>query len=432
LTLLSKLLDSAEPVPELPVPERIYKRVFFLGVLNGIFFNVSGVFLSASTIIPLFISNLTDSKIIIGLASSTENIGWYLPQIVAAGLTLHHSRQLGIYKQAAYFRIVSFLLLVLTVFLLPLKNPALCLVLFLLLLTFYALSGGMAGIAFMDIVGRSVPSYRRGSFFGLRMTIGGALGILAGLVVNSLLVEYEYPVNFGVIFLLALVFIALGLFSFFFIQEPELKNPRAKRSLVENIKEAYSFFQSDQNYKTLFWVRTATSSFLLGYPFYIIFAKQVMLYPAGSAGIFVSYEMGGYLVSNLLWAYLSDRVSNRLVMLLSAISAALAPCFVLISFAVRLPLHLFALSFFLLGATASGLWVGFINYLLEIAPEDHRPLYLGFLNSLVALTLFLPLLGGTILQLSSYQFFFALILGLALLSVFMAYRLYKSQSSQAG
>jgi len=255
---------------------------------------------------------------------------------------------------------------------------------------------------------------------------------LAGLVVNSLLVEYEYPVNFGVIFLLALVFIALGLFSFFFIQEPELKNPRAKRSLVENIKEAYSFFQSDQNYKTLFWVRTATSSFLLGYPFYIIFAKQVMLYPAGSAGIFVSYEMGGYLVSNLLWAYLSDRVSNRLVMLLSAISAALAPCFVLISFAVRLPLHLFALSFFLLGATASGLWVGFINYLLEIAPEDHRPLYLGFLNSLVALTLFLPLLGGTILQLSSYQFFFALILGLALLSVFMAYRLYKSQSSQAG
>lgn len=413
---------------ELPVEESIYKRIFFLGVLNGIFFNVSGVFLSASTIIPLFVSNLTDSKIIIGLAGSIENIGWYLPQIVAAGLTLHHSRQLRIYKQAAYFRIFSFALLVLAVFFLPLKNPALCLVAFLLLLTLYSLSGGMAGIAFMDIVGRSVPSYRRGSFFGLRMTIGGALGILAGLVVNSLLIEYEYPFNFGVIFSLGFLFIALGLFSFFFVQEPELKNPRAKRSLVENIKEAYSFFQSDKNYKTLFWVRTAISSFLLGYPFYIIFAKQIMYYPAGSAGIFVSYEMAGYLVSNLLWAYLSDRVSNRLVMLLSAISAALAPIFVLVSLAVKLPLHLFAFSFFFLGATASGLWVGFINYLLEIAPDDQRPLYLGFLNSLIALTLFLPLLGGTILEFSSYQFFFSLIFGLALLSVYLAFRLYKSEA----
>jgi MFS family permease len=413
---------------ELPVPENIYKRVFFLGVLNGIFFNISGVFLSASTIIPLFVSNLTDSKILIGLAGSIENIGWYLPQIVAAGLTLHHRQQLKIYKQAAYFRIGAFMLLVLSVFILPVKYPALCLVLFLLLLTLYALSGGMAGIAFMDIVGRSVPHYRRGSFFGLRMTIGGALGILGGLVVNSLLVEYAYPYNFGIIFSFGFLFITLGLLSFFFVQEPELKAPRAKRTLVENIREAYSFFQSDKNYKTLFWVRTSISSFLLGYPFYIIFAKEVMFYPPGSAGIFVSYEMAGYLVSNLLWAYLSDRVSNRLVMLLSAISAALAPGFVLISFAVKLPLHLFALSFFLLGATASGLWVGFINYLLEIAPDDHRPLYLGFLNSLVALTLFLPLLGGTILQLSSYQFFFSLILGLALLSVFLAYRLYKSGS----
>lgn len=416
---------------EFQFEENIYRRVFFLGVLNGIFFNVSGAFLSASTVIPLFISHLTDSKVLIGLAGSIENIGWYLPQLFAAAITLHHANQLRIYKRAAYFRIASFLLLVVAVFLLPVKHPGLCLFLFLFLLTVYSISGGMAGISFMDIVGRSVPHYRRGSFFGLRMTLGGALGILAGLVVNSLLVEYEYPLNFALIFGIAFLFISLGLFSFFWVKEPELTAPRVKRTLLANMKEAYSIFQSDKSYKSLFWTRTAISSFLLGYPFYIIFAKQVLLYPAGSAGVFISYEMAGYLVSNLLWAYLSDRVSNRLVMLLSAITAALAPVFVLISFAVKLPLHLFAISFFLLGATASGLWVGFINYLLEIAPDDQRPLYLGFLNSLIALTLFLPLLGGTILEFSSYQFFFSLLFGLALLSVFLAYRLYESETKPA-
>ncbi|MDI6809163.1 MAG: MFS transporter [Candidatus Eisenbacteria bacterium] len=414
--------------PQFQVEESIYRRIFLLGVLNGIFFNVSGVFLSASTVVPLFVSHLTDSKVLIGLAGSIENIGWYLPQIVVAGLTLHHSRQLRIYKNAAYFRIVAFSLLVLSAFILPQRSPTLCLVLFLSMLTLYALSGGMAGIAFMDIVGRTVPPNRRGSFFGMRMTIGGAFGILAGFAVNSLLAGYDYPLNFGIIFLVGFLFMGLGLFSFFFITEPELKSPRPKRTLAANVKEAYSFFRSDKDYKTLFWVRTAISSFFLGYPFYIIFAEQVLRYPPGSAGIFVSYEMAGYLVSNILWAYLSDRVSNPLVMLLSAVSAALAPCFVLISFAVKLPLQVFAMSFFLLGATASGLWVGFMNYLLEIAPDDHRPLYLGFLNTLIALTLFLPLLGGSILEISSYQFLFSLIFGLGLLSVFLAYRLYRSKT----
>src|SRR3990172_6028585 len=121
-----------------------------------------------------------------------------------------------------YFRITIFSLLVLTVFLFPLKSPALCLTLFLILLSVYSISGGLAGIPFMDIVGRTIPHHRRGTFFGLRMTIGGALGILAGWVVNRLLVDYEYPSNFGLIFFISSILIALGLFSFFGIKEPEL------------------------------------------------------------------------------------------------------------------------------------------------------------------------------------------------------------------
>ncbi|MCI0532028.1 MAG: MFS transporter, partial [candidate division Zixibacteria bacterium] len=82
-------------------------------------------------------------------------------------------------------------------------------------------------------------------------------------------------------------------------------------------------------------------------------------------------------------------------------------------------------SFFLLGAAESGLFVGFINYILEIAPDEHRPLYLGFLHSLVSLTFLLPALGGVILEISSYKFLFGLLLILGIASTYLAYRLYR-------
>lgn len=405
--------------------EASYRRSFILGVLNGLFFNTAAAFLSGSTVIPLFVSQLTDSKILMGLAGTIETIGWFLPQLFAAALTLHLTRQLGIYRKAAYLRIVSFSLLVLVVFFLPSSSPALCLILFFILYSVFSVGAGSAGVSFIDIVGRSIPPHRRGSFFALRMILGGALGILAGLVVNRFLIVFDYPSNFGMIFLFALVLIIAGLVSFMAVKEPELKVARVKRPLLENVKIAYSFFRSNQNLQSLFWVRTAISSFLLGYPFYIIFGKQVLHYPAGSAGIFLGFEMAGYLISNFLWGHLSDRINNRLVLLLSAVCAALTPVLAILSFWISLPVYIYALSFFLLGATESGLFVGFINYILEIAPDDHRPLYLGFLHSLVSLTLVLPVLGGFVLEISSYQFLFGMLFILGIMSTFMAYRLYR-------
>lgn len=405
--------------------EASYRRSFLLGVLNGLFFNTAAALLSSSTVIPLFVSRLTDSKILIGLSGTLETMGWFMPQLLAAALTLHHASQLKIYHKAAYLRIASFFFLVLTVFLLPLKNPSLCLILFFLLYSVFSIGAGMAGVSFVDIVGRSIPAQRRGSFFAMRMILGGALGILAGLAVNRFLVLLDYPGNFGMIFLFAFIFIVGGLISFMVVNEPKLLTPRVKRTAMQNIKIAYAFFKSNRNYQSLFWVRTAVSSFLLGYPFYIIFAKQVLGYPTGSAGIFLAFEMGGFLLSNFLWGYLSDRINNRLVLLLSAVCAALTPLLAITTFWTPLPVYVFGFSFFLLGAAESGLFVGFINYILEIAPDEHRPLYLGFLHSLVSLTFLLPALGGVILEISSYKFLFGLLLILGIASTYLAYRLYR-------
>ncbi len=402
-----------------------YKRNFILGISNGIFFNIGLAFLSGSTVLPIFMAHLTDSKILIGLATSIENIGWHLPQLFVAAATIHYSRQLGVYTRAAILRSIAFLGIVVAVFALGEKNNDLLLVLFFFLFTFFAVSGGLAAVSFMDIVGKTIPANKRGTYFGMRMFIGGGLAALSGILVKKILGEYPFPVNFGLLFSLALVTVIIGLGSFAMVKEPVLANQRPHKSLKENCREAFSLFQTDATYKLLFLVRITIGAFSLAYPFYILYAQKTLNIKPEAAGIFLSFEMLGYLVSNILWAYLSNRINNRLVLLLSAVCSVFPPVIALTNWLWPLPLGLYALAFFFLGATNSGLFVGFFNYLLEIAPEEKRPLYVGFIHTVIFPTYFLSTLGGIIIQLTNFRVLFALTLFLALVSVYLSYRLLK-------
>lgn len=402
-----------------------YKRNFILGISNGIFFNIGLAFLSGSTVLPVFMAHLTDSKVLIGLATSIENIGWHLPQLFVAAATIHYSRQLGVYTRAAILRTIAFLGIVVSIFILGDNNHALLLILFFLLFTFFAVSGGLAAVSFMDIVGKTIPANKRGTYFGMRMFIGGGLAALSGILVKKILGEYPFPLNFGLLFSLALVTVIIGLGSFAMVKEPVLANQRPHKSLKENVLEAFTLFQTDATYKLLFLVRITIGAFTLAYPFYILYAQKTLNIKPEAAGIFLSFEMLGYLVSNILWAYLSNRINNRLVLLLSAICSVFPPVIALTNWLLPLPVGLYALAFFFLGATNSGLFVGFFNYLLEIAPEEKRPLYVGFIHTVIFPTYFLSVLGGIIIQLTDFRVLFALTLFLALVSVYLSYRLLK-------
>jgi len=402
-----------------------YKRNFILGISNGIFFNIGLAFLSGSTVLPIFMAHLTDSKVLIGLATSIENIGWHLPQLFVAAATIHYSRQLGVYTRAAILRTVAFLGIVVSIFILGDNNHSLLLILFFLLFTFFAVSGGLAAVSFMDIVGKTIPANKRGTYFGMRMFIGGGLAALSGILVKNILGGYSFPTNFGLLFSLALVTVIIGLASFAMVKEPVLANPRPHKSLKENCREAFLLFQTDATYKLLFLVRITIGAFTLAYPFYILYAQKTLNIKPEAAGIFLSFEMLGYLVSNILWAYLSNRINNRMVLLLSAACSVFPPVIALTNWLWPLPVGLYALAFFFLGATNSGLFVGFFNYLLEIAPEEKRPLYVGFIHTVIFPTYFLSTLGGIIIQLTNFRVLFALTLFLALVSVYLSYRLLK-------
>lgn len=411
------------PLAESQYAGQHFRRNFFLGVSNGVFFNFAWAFISTSTVLPLFISRLTHSQILIGLASTLEALGWFLPQIAIAAITLHRKSQMPVYIKAAFLRAGSFLLFAVLVFLLGKEHPTYLLVTFFFLFSLYSFGGGMAGVSFMDIVGKTIPEYKRGSFFGARKLVGGGLAVLGGVLIQRILGLYDFPENFGVLFLIASVLIVLALTSACSMKETPTTRRPERKGVKENLLLGFRIAKRDRNFRRFLLTRVAIGCYVMGLPFYIIYAKEYLSIPASMAGVFLSVQMSGFLASNLLWAYLSDRGNNKLVLVFSAFFSAICPILVILDIAFGIPLGAYGAVFFFLGATISGLDLGYTNYLLQIAPEDSRPIYVGFVNTVVGPTFFLSAVGGLIVQISSFTFLYVLLLLVSILSIFLSFSL---------
>ena len=389
-------------------------------------FNFAWAFTSGSTVLPLFISKLTSSNILVGLASTLEALGWFLPQMAVAAVTLHQKDQMPLYVKMAFLRGGSFLLLAMVVFFSKAVNPFCLLIGFFFLFSIYALGGGLAGVAFTDVVGKTIPQGKRGSFFGMRMFFGGGLAALAGILIERILRTHNFPKNFGIMFTVAAALIILALLSFSLVKEPPVGKRPERGRFRENLRLGFETVKRDRNFRMLIWTRVAIGAYVLGFPFYIIFAKEYLLIPTSIAGIFLSVQMAGYLSSNILWGYLSNNKSNKLVLLLSAICSTICPLLLILSILAEIPVWLYGSIFFFLGATIAGLDMGYTNYLLEIAPEDRRPIYVGFLNTIVGPTIFLSAVGGLIIQLTSFAFLYSLVLLISIVSIFLSLSLGES------
>jgi len=145
-------------------------------------------------------------------------------------------------------------------------------------------------------------------------------------------------------------------------------------------------------------------------------------------GILVGAQMAGAIPSNLSWAQLSDRVGERIVIISTAATSTAVFVLGLLSSVVgwRLLIPLFVL----IGFSTSGGGIGFTNYLLEIAPEQLRPTYIALRGTLMGLTILLPIFGGLLIDISSYQATFLVTLAVLITGVLLSLTLKEVRNGQ--
>jgi MFS family permease len=414
------------------MPERDpnFKRNFTLGVLNGTFFMAALAFVAGSTVLPVFISKLTDSNIIVGIISHVEWFGWLFPQIFAASILVHRKRVLSFYNGLSAIRLILFAVTIALIFYFA-DNPTAILISFAIGFTIFSLFSGLAGLAFMEVVGKTIPNTKRGSFFGLRFFSGGLLAALAGLLIKRIMTGYEFPYDFGIICSLAWALMFMGLIMFALQKEPEKIDLPKKESPNNQIKNAFNFFKNDSNYRQLIFSKIWANSYYMSTPFFVILAIKELQAPDWMAGIYLTSQMTGFLISNLLWARVSDKMSNKLVILLSSAFRLIPPIFAVSAFFINFDPYLFVIVFFLIGATEAGIDIGFMNYLLEISPESGRPLYVGFFNTVIAPTVLVSGLGGWIIQIFSLKFLFSLVMFTSIIALLNSLKLREPRPKSA-
>jgi hypothetical protein len=429
---------------EVTIPRHESRRSFKLGVFNGALYQFAEALIDPPLVLAWFVNRLTTSNLLIGLVAPLGEACWFLPQIFVSTRVQRMQHKMPSYTLSAVVRIFSWLCLVLAVWLVD--DPRILLLGFFILYTFARLLSGLAGLAFFDIVAKTIPARRRGSFFAWRQLLGGLLALGGGWIVKTVLNHPALPFPHGhaVLFFLYWTAMTPAIMAFALIHEPPGTAVTEPVTVGEQFRRSGQLLREDHVYRRYMAAQLVLSLANIALPFYGIYAKNVLGAPDGMVGIYVATRAGAQLLSNLGWGRLSDGWGNQLVMRLrglgSGATALLA--LVLVGLIALVPstsralgtgvwLPYLALPLFMLdGAMRPAQVLMGSNFLLELVPEGERSLYLGLSNTLTGVVVLASGLGGLVVDALGFAGLFAVSLGLCLAGYVLASGLPEPRQSQ--
>ncbi len=338
------------------------RRNFWLGVVSGIGYNLYVVFLSTELVMTWFLTELTDSNLLISLLIPIEMGSWYFLQLLLSGYVERKPLTMPLYRITAGIRVVALGLLAVSAF--AITDPRVLIVAFLLFFSINALMGGIAALPFMNIVAKTIPAERRGQYFGWRRFAGGLFGIGAGFVVRAILSPesgLSFPDSYGWLIILGTAVTTMQVISFSLVIEPAEAVDTRVVPLKDQFRRAARLPFRNANFGRYLGTRVAIVVAALALPFYAVYARRVLDAPENMVGTYLLGMTLAGVLSNLVFARISDRHGNRLVMRMAALTAMLTPAAaLLVAFAPGLG-----------PARADGLWPG----LYPAGDTGQRPRY---------------------------------------------------------
>lgn len=385
---------------------------FIVNVLDGNFFGFALGFASFVTILPLFVSTMTDSAILIGLVPAIHSVGWQLPQLLTVDRVTRLSRYKPMVVLMTLHERLPFFGLAVVAWFIPSLGPKLALLLTFGLLIWQGLGGGFTATAWQAMIGKIMPVNRRGIFFGAQSAAANLGGSLSAIAAGLLLEWLAPPTNFAICFLLASISLTLSWTFLAQTREPE-SVPVGLNTHQSAFRGRFQvILRRDANFCWFLVARALSQLATMAFGFYAVYAVRHHGMSEGMAGLMTSVYMGAQIATNPLMGWIGDRWGHRTVMgvgtyaaAASALLAWLAPS-----------LNWFYLVFSLAGVANVAVWTIGLAMTLEFGSEAERPAYIGLANTLVApSTILAPLIGGWLADTAGYPaaFLVSVIGGLA-------------------
>lgn len=380
---------------------------------NLIFFTAINL-VSAVTILPVFVSHLTNSTVLVGMVPAMVQLSFSLPQIL--GPSLFASSRIKKWRLAASNVVgaSAFALFGLSVIKLADSRPSLILAMFFLALIMLHGSAGIGATGWVDIVGKMIDKGIRGRFFGASHAAGGIAGAIGIGIAAQVLGNDAFPDGYGILITIAGLMVMAGGALFLFLREPVSPEPEADtRRFWASMRGIPGDVAGDRQFLSL---RRRARRRRLGrrglgvhhrFRLQGIWRERRRHRPADHC---IPCKPGGRFSGG---GVVGDRFGVR--SLLVAGSLASLGAVVVAALATDLTLIYAAIA---IAGLVSMLIVADITMVLDMAPESRRPAYMAALNLILGpLSLPAPLILGLLVDVAGFRMMFTIAIALALIGL---------------
>ena len=392
------------------------KSTYIIFLWHAFFLAITMSMIEFNTVFPSLISSLTDSKIIFG---SIYSVMFGIPLIfnVMFGHYLSSKRfkkkflLLGINLRALSFLGMSFF-----VYYYASQNPLVVIISLFFLVFLFSFSGGFAGIVYTDLIGKFLKKGERGNFYVFKQFFSSIGFLIGGMIIAFVfnVSNSSYPNNYAIILFLGFSGLLIASGAFWCIHEPPSKIEKREPFSIF-FRQIPRILKSDKTFSRFILVENLTSFSLMILPFYIVYVQD--MFGTTLLSLYLFAIVGGTIFSNLFWGIISKKINSKTVVKICILFGAFIPIFSLLI--VPFGPYIFTIIFVLIGFVRSGRNVGFDPYLLDIAPESKRTIYLGIRGTLNVLTIILPLISGLFIELMGYTFTFIIVAVVMILSLIL-------------
>ena len=380
------------------------KRSYTGFLIHGIFLALAVTFTEINTVLPALIIQSGGSEIHIGILT-TIMVGLPLiSQLLFSPFLQSREKKkpyllLGIYARVSAFYLIGFLLFASGSF-----STAAVLILIYCGLIIFTLSGAFAGITYVSLIGSSIPQQLRNKFF-LRKQFFWSIGVfISGFITRFVVSNMEGLNTYGLLFILAASMLALGSTGFWLISEKPAEVKKKKRESI--FKSMSVILSKDKTFRNYAITANLLSSSIVMIPFYMkIFISEYDI-DGSFIGNIVLLQIGGMILSNFLWPRIIKPLGFKGLLRIQAVLGTVMPLLMVILVFSGTGYRVIFFIVPVLGAMSGAHKMSSEAVLVQISPDDKRPLYSGIYGALNLTSAVFPLAAAALISITDWRIIF--------------------------
>lgn len=382
------------------IKQRTVRRNMLALIGDFFFFAIGFAFFDPVVVVPAFVNEFTGSELLIGALAALRVLMITVPQLWSASLLETKPRMKPVLMWSSFLgRLLIVVLAGAVLVWVETRTWLAILILAITVIAFYA-SEGMNSVSWPALVGKVIPEGSRGRFFGLGQFLSSIGGAGAGYVVNRVLAMQQIARadRWAVIFFCGFVGLMISVASMIFLREEPVVQESDSVDVRRSLRKMWRYLQEDRWLRQVIIAQLTMSTAAASFVFLIVRARQVVPAAGDMIGTFVILQSVGGAGAALVGGMLVDKVGSWAAIR----AAALVHILVLAAATVAglgvgsLPLYFVA--FFLMGYANGASWWSFSAFMLDLASEDRRPIYLATNGILTSVTVLNPVIIGALFE----------------------------------